>query len=102
MQEQLSRKDFLEQGFAPRLSRVAAGVCFLLFLGAVQYFFGQWAMLAILMFPLLLALLLLIALPNSSRKRRIIRLVTGSVDITDFFIERLDDRFESLIKRLRR
>ncbi|HYM79265.1 MAG TPA: hypothetical protein VE377_25035 [Candidatus Dormibacteraeota bacterium] len=92
----------MELGFGPRLSRVAAGVCFILFLGALQYFFGRWVMLAIVMLPALLAVLLVVALPNSSRKRRIIRLVTGSVDITDFFMERLDDRFESLIKRLRR
>jgi len=92
----------LEQGFAPRLSRVAAGVCFLLFLGALQYFFGSWVVLAIVMLPALLALLLVVAVPKSSRKKRIIGLVSSSVDVGSFFIERLDDRFDSLIKRLRR
>jgi hypothetical protein len=92
----------MELGFGPRLSRVAAGVCFLLFLGLLQYFFGLWVMIAIMMLPALLAVLLVVALPNSSRKRRIIGLVTSSVDITGFFVERLDDRFESLMKRLGR
>jgi hypothetical protein len=81
---------------------VAAGVCFLLFLGLLQYFFGLWVMIAIMMLPALLAVLLVVAIPNSSRKRRIIGLVTSSVDITGFFVERLDDRFESLMKRLGR
>jgi hypothetical protein len=92
----------MELGFGPRLSRVAAGVCFLLFLGLLQYFFGLWVMIAIMMLPALLAVLLVVAIPNSSRKRRIIGLVTSSVDITGFFVERLDDRFESLMKRLGR
>jgi hypothetical protein len=59
-------------------------------------------MIAIMMLPALLAVLLVVAIPNSSRKRRIIGLVTSSVDITGFFVERLDDRFESLMKRLGR
>ena len=91
----------MEQGFGPRLSRVAAGVCFFLLMGALQYFFGRWVMLTIVMLPVLLALLLAVALPRSSRKSRIIGLVTSSVDVTSFF-ERLDDRFESVAKRLKR
>ena len=92
----------MEQGFSPRLSRVAAGVCFFLFLGAIEYFFGFGMMIVILALPLITVLLLTIALPNSSRKRRIIQLVASSVDIGNFFMERLDDRFESLARRLRR
>jgi len=92
----------LEQGFAPRLSRVAAGVCFFLFLGTLQYFFGHWVTLAVLLLPLLLWLLLRATLPNSSRKKKIIDLVSNSVDITDLFMERLDDRFEGLARRLKR
>ena len=92
----------MEQGFSPRLSRLAAGVCLLLFLEALEYFFGPWAALGIVALPVLIALLLAIALPNSSRKRRIINLVASSLDIGSFFIERLDDRFESLARRVRR
>jgi len=47
---------------------VAAGLCFLLFLGALEYFLSPWVMLAIVALPVLTALLLAIALPNSSRK----------------------------------
>jgi len=92
----------VDLGFGPKLSRIAAGVCLLLFMGAVQYFFGRWVMFAVFLLPALLALFLAVALPNSSRKKRIIRLVSSSVDIGSFFIERLDDRFENLMKRLRR
>lgn len=92
----------MEQGFAPRLSRVAAGICFFLFLGALAYFFGQWVAYAVLFLPLLLWLLLRVTVPRSYRKKRIIDLVSKSVDIGDFFMERLDDRFDTLIKRLKR
>jgi len=57
-------------------------------------------MLAVLFLPLLLWLFLRVTLPNSSRKKRIIDLVSNSVDIGDFFMGRLDDRFESLARRL--
>ena len=92
----------MDQGFAPKLSRVAAGICFLLFLGSVNYFFGQWVMYAVVFLPLLLWLLLRVTVPKSHRKKRIIHLVSQSVDIGDFFMERLDDRFDTLIKRLKR
>ena len=92
----------MEQGFGPKVSRVAAGVCFLLFVGAVQYFFGRWVVFGVLLLPALLALLLSITLPNSSRKKRIIRLVSSSTDVGTFFIERLDDRFENLVRRLKK
>ena len=92
----------LEQGFAPRLSRVAAGVCLLLFLGAVQYFFGSWVMLATVLLPVLFALLVLVVLPKSPRRKRVIDWAFKHLDIFDFFIERLDDRFETFEKRLRR
>ena len=92
----------MEQGFSPRLSRVAAGVGFLLFLGTLAYFFGPWVTLAIMALPVLITLLLAIAMPKSSRKRRILKLVASSVDLGSFFMERLDDHFESLGKRLRR
>jgi hypothetical protein len=92
----------VESGFGPRLSRVAAGICLLAFLGALEYFFGPWVMLATVMLPVLLALLLTVSLPHSSRKRRVIRLVAGSVDIGKFFFERLDDRFENLTRRPKR
>ncbi len=91
----------MDQGFGPKLSRVAAGVCFLLFLGALGYFFGQWVVYAVLFLPLLLWLLLRVTVPRSYRKKRIIDLVSRSVDVGDFFIERLDDHFDSLIRRLR-
>jgi hypothetical protein len=68
----------MDQGFGPKLSRMAAGVCFLLFLGVLQYFFGRWVMYGVLFFPVLLALLLLATLPKSSRKKRIINLVSNS------------------------
>ena len=92
----------MELGFGPKVSRVAAGVCFLLFVGAVQYFFGRWVVFAVLLLPALLALLLSITLPNSSRKNRIIRLVSSSTDVGTFFIERLDDRFDNLVRRLKK
>jgi hypothetical protein len=92
----------MDQGFGPKLSRVAAGICFLLFLGALQYFFGRWVMYGVLFLPLLLALLLMVTLPKSSRKRRIINLVSNSADVGSFFIERLDDRIENLARRLKR
>jgi hypothetical protein len=93
---------FLEQGFAPRLSRVAAGISFLLFVGALQYFFGRWVMYGVLFFPVLLSLLLMVTIPRSARKTRIIRLVSASVDVSSFFMERLDDRFDTLVRRLKR
>jgi uncharacterized protein (DUF58 family) len=71
------------------------------FLGVLRYFFGIWAY-AVFLLPVLMALLLTVALPNSARKKRIIRLVSNSVDVGSFFIERLDDHFDNLIKRLRR
>jgi hypothetical protein len=92
----------LEQGFAPRLSRVAAGICFLLFLGAIQYFFGHWVMYGVLFLPVLLALLLMMTIPKSSRKKRIIGLVSASVDVSSFFMERLDDRIDALVRRFKR
>jgi hypothetical protein len=92
----------MEQGFAPKLSRVAAGISFLLFLGLLQYFFGSLAMLAVLFLPVLVWLLLTVTLPDSSRKKRIINLVANSLDVGDFFMERLDDRLEGFVKRLRR
>jgi hypothetical protein len=92
----------MDQGFGPKLSRVAAGVCFLLFLGALQYFFGRWVMYGVMFFPVLIALLLMLTLPSSSRKKRIIRLVSNSVDVGSFFMERLDDRIDTLVKRLKR
>jgi small-conductance mechanosensitive channel len=92
----------MEQGFAPKLSRVAAGISFLLFLGLLQYFFCSRAMLAVLFLPVLVWLLLTVTLPDSSRKKRIINLVANSLDVGDFFMERLDDRLEGFVKRLRR
>ncbi len=93
----------MEQGFAPRFSRVAAGVCLLLFLAGLQYFFGRWVMLAVIGLPVLMALILTVAIPNSFReKKRIIDLIVRSVDVGSFFFERLDDHFESFAKRLRR
>jgi len=92
----------MEQGFAPKLSRVVAGLCFLLFLGSFQYFFGLWVMLAVLFQPVLVWLLLTAILPDSSRKKRVIGLVANSLDVGDFFIERFDDRLENLVRRLRR
>jgi hypothetical protein len=92
----------MDLGFGPKLSRLAAGICFLLFVMALQYFFGRWVMLAVLFLPVLLWLLLRVTLPRSSRKKKVIDLVSNSVDIRSFFIERLDDHFESAIKRLRR
>ena len=83
----MSQEDCLEQGFSPRLSRVAAGVGFLLFLGTLEYFFGPWVTLAIMALPVLIPLLL--AMPKSSRKRRILKSVASSVDIGSFFMERL-------------
>jgi len=59
----------LEQGFAPKLSRVAAGISFLLVLGLLQYLFGRWVMLAVVFLPVLVWLLLTVTLPNSSRKK---------------------------------
>jgi hypothetical protein len=81
---------------------VAAGISFLLFLGLLQYFFGSRAMLAVLFLPVLVWLLLTVTLPDSSRKKRIINLVANSLDVGDFFMERLDDRLEGFVKRLRR
>ena len=92
----------MELGFGPRLSRVAAGVCFLLFLGTLQYFFGLWVMLGIMLLPVLLGSLVLIALPRGPGREKIINWGFKHLDIGEFFIERLDDRFESLEKRLRR
>jgi hypothetical protein len=65
-------------------------------LGLPQYWFGFGLMLAILLLPVRLAILLAAALPNSSRKRRIIGLVASSAEVSDFFMERLHGRFESL------
>jgi hypothetical protein len=81
---------------------VAAGICFLLFLGVLQYFFGRWAMYGVLFLPVLLALLLMVTIPRSSRKKRIIDLVSASVDVSSFFMERLDDRIDTLVRRLKR
>ena len=92
----------MEQGFAPKLSRVAAGVCLLVFIGLLQYFFGYWVMLVVIFLPVLLWLLLRATVPKSYRKKRVIALVSSSVDIGSFFFERLDDRFESLVRRLKR
>jgi hypothetical protein len=92
----------LEQGFAPRLSRVAAGVCLLLFFGALRYFFGGWVMLAIFVLPVLFALLVSVALPRSPGRKRMIDWAFKHLDVFDFFVERLDDRFESFERRLRR
>ena len=90
----------MEQGFGPRLSRVA-GACSLLFLGVLDYFFGLRGVVSVLALPLLLALPLAVALPNSSRKW-IIGPVASSVDIGSLFTERSDDRFDNLTRRLRR
>jgi hypothetical protein len=92
----------MDQGFGPKLSRVAAGACFLLFLGVLQYFFGRLVVYGVLLLPVLLALLLMVTLPKSSRKKRIIDLVSNSVDVGSFFIERLDDRIDSFVRRLKR
>ena len=91
----------MNQGFGPNLSRVAAGVCFLLFLGGLQYFFGRIVMYAVVFLPVLLWAMLRLTIPQSYRKKRIINLVSKSVDVQDFFIERLDDHFDSLIRRPR-
>jgi hypothetical protein len=90
--------ELMDQGFGPKLSRVAAGVCFLVLGFALQYFFGQWVLIAVLFMPLLMALLLTVTLPKSSRKNRIIGLVSRSVDI-GLLVEWLEDRFDKLTTR---
>jgi hypothetical protein len=92
----------MDLGFGPRLSRVAAGVCFLLFLGVLQYFFGFWMMLGVMLLPFLLGLFVLIFLPSSPGRKKIIDWGFRYLDVSDFFMERLDDRFASLIRLLRR
>ena len=92
----------MDLGFGPRLSRVAAGVCFILFVGGLEYLFGIWIVLCIVLLPLLLALLFAVTLPNDSGKKRTIGSAVSSVDVGRFFMEWLDDRFENignLIKR---
>jgi len=74
----------MELGFGPRLSRVAAGICLLLFLGLLQYFFGLWVMLSIVFLPVLLGLVVLVALPRGARRKRIIDWGFRYLDVSDF------------------
>jgi hypothetical protein len=96
MSETSVPEGFLEQGFGPKLSRVAAGVCFFLFLGVLDYLLGPWVLLAIVLLPLLLALLAVVAFPKSSRK--VVGVVLRSLDI-ERLLGWLEERFENLTTR---
>jgi hypothetical protein len=92
----------MELGFGPKLSRVAAGVCFFLFFGLVAYFFGEYVMFGVMFLPVLLWLIVSLVLPKGPDRKKIADWGFMHLDIAGFFMERLDDRFESLMKRLRR
>jgi hypothetical protein len=70
----------LEQGFNPRLGRVAAGICFLLFLGLLDYLFGLRKWLGILLLFVLLVLLLFL-FPKSPWVSRMTHFVGRALDL---------------------
>ena len=70
---------------------MAAGVCFLLFVGVLRFLFGPWIWLGVILLPVLLGLVVLIVLPKGPCRERIIDWGFRHLDIGDF-MERLDDR----------
>ena len=89
----------MDYGFGPKVSRVAAGVCLLFFLGTLRYFFGRW----VWTIPLLLVLavlLLALILPRNLAVRQLSGFTAWTMDLEHPF-GWLEDRFESLLTRLR-
>jgi hypothetical protein len=89
-------EDPLEQGFAPRLSRVAAGLCACLLLGLLAHVFRGWKLIAI---PILI-LLPLFLVPQAVA-RKFSGNVAKALDVVRL-AEWLDDRFERIENRIRR
>ena len=89
----------MELGFGPRLSRVAAGVCFLLFLGALRYLFGPWIWLGIAGIPLVV-LLFLVVFPRNPVARRAGGFTVRALDPLPL-LEWLEEGFENLVRRPR-
>jgi len=88
----------LEQGFAPRLSRVTAGMGLLLFPGAIGYFFGRLPMFALLAIPVLLGLpvlLLWLPSPRSLTMKTLCGRVSRAIDPLAL-LEWLEQRFQNL------
>jgi hypothetical protein len=71
-----------------------------LILGLLEYAVGIWKIFAILISLVALFLLLSLLLPGSSAVRKLAGLVARALDVLHWS-ERLDDYFESLIKRLK-
>ena len=84
----------MEQGFGPKLSRIVAGVCFLLFLGLIDYLFGLRKLFAITLLFLLLVFLLSLALPKSLSLKRLVVRISELLDISHLW-NWLEDRFET-------
>jgi len=90
----------MDLGFGPKLSRVAAGVCLILFFGLLRHLFGLWIWLGIFG-PALVALLLLVTFPRSPAAGRAGSFAVRVPDPLPL-LEWLQERFENLAKRLRR
>ena len=83
----------MEQGFGPKLSRVAAGICFFLLLLLLNYVFGLGRLLVITLSFLLLLCLLSIALPENSLVKKIVGRASKLLDAS-ILLDWLEDRFE--------
>jgi len=87
----------LEQRFGPKLSRVAAVTCFLLFLGLLDYVFGLPKVLVILLLFLLFVWLLLFLFPKSSTVKKGARSVLKALDLGST-LDWLEERFDKPTK----
>lgn len=74
----------------------------MLVLGAIYYLFGIWVVDGLFLAPLLFAVILFIALPDSPRRRRIIGLIFKPFDVIGRLLERVEDSFERFENRIRR
>jgi hypothetical protein len=83
----------LEQGFNPRRSQVTAGICFLLFLGLLDYLFGLRKLLGLLLLFVPLVLLFLFLFPKSPWVSRIAHFVGRALDPGNT-PDWLEERFE--------